>query len=351
MKKIILFIMLLSFIFIKPNINVLADSSSPIITWYEAIITNPNGAKTYENAWSSSGELDVVIPYESEVIVLQEYTNYNILYNNKEYWVPREDIAIKNEDFSLGNAYKLAEKVTILTIGESSVYSGPSSKFKKVGTLPTNTEFSYEYVTKKGDSSWVYIEDDNIKGWIQTMGSRGEDMVASKTNITIKLLEDYENTYYNLSIPKDTVLRSFYIYISGNGPGSIGYQVEYNGNKIWIHDSYESIFEITYNDNPTKPEIPKEDTNNNNQEENLPNNEDNNKLDFYTILYLSIGAAVLFSLTALVTIILMNKKNKNNNDNSINNNQTNINQQNNISSSVNELKNETNLNDMNKNNQ
>lgn len=335
MKKIILFILLLSFVFIKPNINVLADSSSPTITWYEAIITNPNGAKTYDNYFHQN-QLDLVIPYESEVIVLQEHSMYNILYNNKEYWVPAEDIAIKNQEFSLENASKLDEPVKALTMAERYVYSGPSSKFKKIGTIPRDTEISYKYVTKKNNSSsadWVYVEHDNIKGWILAVGGGGINELAYKTNITIKLLEKYENTYSKLSIPKDTVLNSFYVYNSGKSPAE--YQVEYNGKKVWISDtSWPSIFEITENnDNTTNPETPNEDVNDNNQDVDLPNNE-NNKLDFYTILYLSIGATVLVSITALVTIILMNKKfNKNNN----------INKENVINNS--EQKTETNLND------
>lgn len=349
MKKIILFILLLFFVFIKPNINVYADSAVPIITWYEAIITNPNGAKTYNSDWSSSEKLDDVIPYESEVIVLQEYSNYNILYNNKEYWVSAEDIAIKNQEFSLGNAYKLVEKVAALNPYETRVYSGPSTEFKLVGTLPANTEFNYEYVIKykeTNDIDWVYVECDNVKGWILTTNGRGDNELAYKTDISIKLLDDYKNTYTDISIPKGTILKCFYIYNSYYGQ----YQVDYNGKKIWIYSSGENIFEIMNNDDSLNTETSNDDIKDNKLEENLSIDENNNNFNFYIVLYLSLGAAVLVSLTALVTIILMNKKNKNNCDNSINNNQININHQNNINSSSNEVKNETNLNDINKNN-
>lgn len=317
MKKIILFILTLtlSILFIKSDVNVYADSSSPVITWYEAIITNPKGAKTYASSWNPK-QLEVVIPYNSEVIVLQEHSLSCIMYNNKEYWISNEDFTVKSQDFSLENASKLDEKKEALTRYEMNVYSGPSSNFQKKGTLPKDTEFSYEYVIKRSDSSWYYwgyVEHENIKGWIQIIDDRGTNSLAYKYDATIKFLENYENEYLNITISKGTVLNCFAYYQNGKYPDT-GYLVEYNGNKIWIVDDHEltgteSIFEIIEKDeNTTIPETPSED--NSDQDENLPNNQDDDKLDFYTVLYLSIGAFVLVSLTALATIILMNKKYK-----------------------------------------
>ena len=135
-------------------------------------------------------------------------------------------------------------------------------------------------------------------------------------------LEDFKLN--NQHISKGTILKCLYygVFI-GNGPVYYSYYVEYNGKmeEIEFLDSDSPLVEK--NDaqvEQSTEQTPTEEKENLN-EQNIPENtkdevqttdkQQNNKLDYYTIIYLCIGAAVLIALTSMVTIILVNKKNQN----------------------------------------
>lgn len=318
MKKIILFLLIITSLFIKPNIDVKADAFSPIITAYEAIVTNPNGAKTYNGYWidSNNNNLnDFIIPYNSEIIVISEESDVaKVKYNSKEYYISLADISLKNEEFALNNATHLDSPKKVLTTFETNMYFGPSNKFKKVTSIPKETELSYEYMIKGqwSEPSWIYVKHNNYKGWIQFAGGKF-DMVANEVNYNVILLQDLDLD--NQHVEKGTILKC--LYHLDMDYGQVDY-VSYNN----------KIIEISYNvDSPkvekTDAQIEqtteeKENLDEQNINENTTNGdetkstEQDNKFDYYTIIYLCIGAAVLIALTAMVTIILVNKKNKSN---------------------------------------
>ena len=182
MKKIILFLLIISCIFIKPNIDVKADASAPVITAYEAIITNPSGAKTYKGEWISEDSItDVVIPYNQELFVISEtYNAVQVKYNNVKYTISKDDVTPKSGDDSLKNATKLDRSQRVLSLYGGKMYSGPSTKFKEITSIPKETELSYEYAVNASYApSWIYIEYNNHKGWVQALDDRGNLLVAT----------------------------------------------------------------------------------------------------------------------------------------------------------------------------
>ena len=323
MKKIILFLLIISCIFIKPNIDVKADSSVPVITAYEAIITNPNGAKTYKGEWISENSItDVVIPYNQEVMVVSEYANsVQVKYNNVKYSISKDDITPKNGEYSLSNAEHLDKKVYVLIpYREVDMYSGPSNKFKKITSIPKGTEVGYEYKIK--GSSWIYVEYNNNKGWISAAGDKGAGFIfPERVNYNVVALEDFDLNGNHIS--KGTVLKCLYYLLSrGSGPDRYSYYVEYNNKmeEIEFSDLQSPLVEKTdaQVEQPSEPTKDDEQENTVEQdilddkqtEEETKNTQQDNKFDYNTIIYLCIGAAVLIALTSIVTIILVNKKNK-----------------------------------------
>ena len=321
MKKIILFLLIITSLFIKPNIDVKADAFSPIITAYEAIVTNPNGAKTYNGYWidSNNNNLnDFIIPYNSEIIVISEESDVaKVKYNSKEYYISLADISLKNEEFALSNATHLDSPKKVLTTFEINMYFGPSTKFKKVTSIPKETELSYEYMIKGqwSEPSWIYVKHNNYKGWIQFSGGKYNN-VATEANYNVVLLQDLNLD--NQHVEKGTVLKCLYNldrdyeqldYVSYNNK-IVEISYDFGSPKV---EKTDAVIE-----QPSEPAKTEEQKNTDEQTipDNKPNEEEtkikqqDSKSDYTTIIYLCIGAAVLIALTSMVTIILVNKRNK-----------------------------------------
>jgi len=319
MKKIILFLLIISCIFIKPNIDVKADASVPVITAYEAIITNPDGAKTYKYETLAEHYItDVVIPYNQEVMVVSEYANsVQVKYNNVKYSISKDDITLKNGEYSLSNATHLDSPKKVLNLYGSVMYSGPSAKFKKIITIPKEMELSYEYALDASYApSWIYVEYNNYKGWIQILDGRGNLEVAEEVNYNVIALKDFELN--NQHITKGTVFKCLYYYSSMGGEQ---HYVQFNNKIAMIHSSSSNdspLVEKTDAQVEQSSEPVKTDEKEDIDEQNITDDkqiepltpQQNSNFDYTTIIYLCIGAAVLIALTSMVTIILINKKNK-----------------------------------------
>ena len=308
MKKIILFLLIISCIFIKPNIDVKADASVPVITAYEAIITNPDGAQVNGGGWISDDNIIRIIPYNQEVMVVSEgYSYVQVKYNNVNCTISKKDISLKNGEYSLSNAEHLDEKVYVLIpYGTIDMYSGPSNKFKKITSIPKGTEVGYEYKIK--DSSWIYVEYNNNKGWISAAGDKGAGFIfPERVNYNVIALQDFDLNGNHIS--KGTVLKClYYLVFGGSGPDTYSYYVEYNNKMEVINFSQiDSPLVEKTNAQVEQSSEPKK-TDEKEIEPLTP--QQNSNFDYTTIIYLCIGAAVLIALTSIVTIILVNKKNK-----------------------------------------
>ena len=137
-------------------------------------------------------------------------------------------------------------------------------KLKVVGTIDKNTIISSDIWDDMYDECRIYYEKGNVKGWIFAPNLESNN-------------EDEENTpCYGLT-----------------------YEIE---------DEEEDNEDIIGSDD-NKDDIEKPSEEKLNGVEEIPIQE-NNKENKMQIIYLCIGAALLMSLTAVVTIILINKKRK-----------------------------------------
>ena len=231
MKKIIYLVLLL---ILMPTL-VFADSSSPSIMGYDAIVTNKNGAK------ESHG--DAVIPYNTKVHVYNEYDDYaEVEWNDqKDYVVKRKDIAPyreeyipndkdikKNSDYYDGVPLEKIEKDIIvyeknglkLSKGPAEIYN----KYDKVVPYKTKLRITYEA------GYWYYVDDGEYKGWVSI-----NDTIALRNYIDILLLTDTkmvdDDNNYLSTIPAETIINKNNIYHLSDGSK---YLVNYNGEEGYI---------------------------------------------------------------------------------------------------------------------
>ena len=301
MKKIILLFLFVFCLFIGFR-NVSADAAVPKLTIYEAIVTNSKGAKALSGpdldlqiAYFENEELtQSVIPYNQVVIVKEELGGMALIeYNGKKYAVDTNDISAKNTKYSLDKATHLDKAEEIITGYETDIYEGPSDKFKNLGKVPKNVILEYSY--KAGD--WLYIEYNGIKGWFQSQ-------YGVVDNREITLLADYKD-FEKTTIKKGTVLKCLYSMWHIRG---VSCYVEYNGKKGWVlsDDYYDDIkyFNLEY--------VSEEEPEPSSQEEPvLEPSTQKEEPSIYNSVYLYICGAIIVAFTALVTIILINKKKNN----------------------------------------
>ena len=295
MKKIILLLVFSLCIFTGLIMGAYADVASPTLTIYEAVVTNKDGAKALSGAdldlqiaYFGNEELtESVIAYNQVVIVKEEMGGMALIeYNGKTFAVSTDDISAKNTKYSLDKATHLDKTEKVITRYETDIYEGPSDKFKYLGKVPEDVILEYSY--KAG--YWLYIEYKGTKGWVYSKFGSTDDR-------EITLLADYKD-FVKTTIKKGTTLKCLYSMWYRVGESCY---VEYNGKKGWIDSQdYETdvtYFELEYNSEEDPDPIPEPSS----QEE---------KPSIYNSIYLYIGGAIIVALTALVTIILINKKKK-----------------------------------------
>ena len=241
-----------------------------------------------------------------------EYYSMNNVYYEKDNikgWIidEKNDVIAKDNDEDRIKDY--------ITTKEINIYDS-SDKKNIVSKLPVNTKFTNDY-----DSySVYYYENDNVKGFIipdknEIIYSNNETKVELRKDI--KLYEEADTTSKVITTLKSgTTFNSE--YFTENNPGIIYYE---NGDtKGWIYYTYKDRLTDEEDDdniilaNDYKNENIKE-----NEEikpiEEIKQNEEKNEIKAekpkkdYT-LYICIGIAVIISITAIVTIILINKKKK-----------------------------------------
>ncbi len=215
---------------------------------------------------------------------------------------------------------------------------------KKVGIIKANTKTNLTLYTLDAWYSDYYVEYDNVKGYVED-----EVVFPKQETLDFKITEKikvYETLKYNddgdlisklvTTLPKSTAFSSNY-YLIFNGWVVIYYE---KGNvKGWISENegtynseeegeeYRDIADVLgfeYPEDENILEDKEEETGDNeNVETEQPTevvpedvvsdvkNDDKPSSNSNQILYLCIGAAIVISLTAVVTILLVNKKKKN----------------------------------------
>jgi len=210
------------------------------------------------------------------------------------------------------------------TIEEKKIYKSPKEK-EVIATIPKDTnvniiyvyndepKFPYYYVSYDGKKGWVKAEAIEIEGnsflnMLNQVVTTNSTYKVDNSN-GISMYKEYNSTSEILeTIPNNTILDVKYELIGNyHWPW---YQVEYNGKTGWVKG--ENV-KIDDNGTTSQPD------NNNTEEEqetNIPNTEDTTmekdeeqeKLSPREIIIICITTAVVASLTAFVTIKLINKK-------------------------------------------
>lgn len=207
----------------------------------------------------------------------------------------------------------------IKSVNELTLYNNPKTEEETGVTIHPEVELNTIYTySSEVHNPYYYVDYNGTKGWVKTIYEDNVIMnIAYKANQEMSLKVDnkegaalYKNPSNKNSsigiIPYETKLTPTY---SLNGSHTEEwYQVKYNDTIGWVNlqdVSYYNEDNSTIPEQPTKPDDVIDTEVNTNQ----TNNSINEKIIYY------VCGAVILSLTAVVTILLVNKKKKEKNAN------------------------------------
>lgn len=237
------------FVCLTPYI-VRADSGGPMLTSYDVIVTNVEGADLVDiNYDGNKSTIKIKKHLDYDTIIKEIYSEEYI--NNELYgYSGKESAYVKLSDVKIYGNYNLSDfdnygKGKIYVYKEGAyLYKGPSVIYGKVDgevMIPIGEELDYQY----RDDLFAYVTYNGVSGWIiiDTMyASPYEDEVSALVSTKDKgELYTIEDTYlYTLPehgekkevfIPKGTIVNFQYRYYYNKA-----YYVEYNGTSGWIID-------------------------------------------------------------------------------------------------------------------
>ena len=225
MKKILLCLISL---FICSNVYALTD--------IELYINNPEGVK----------QDDIVIPYQTKVKLVEAVEtkeDVTISYNEKNISVKKTDVKLVTEEFNGTDGKELDKEVNIKLYGIVNLYKGPNNVLFSVlnNTIPENTELTYKYVY---DDKYAYVTYNGANGWILldttkeviATKEQGSVIIINPGNINVKKAINGE--YTKVDIPANTILT--YNYTT-----KYQYNVIYNSENLWISQNGTDAFVVS----------------------------------------------------------------------------------------------------------
>ena len=250
MKKIIK--LLIITVMLLP-ITVLADMGAPMIQPYYAYIKKEGGIT------AKCGSESVTIKKDEKVKVTYEYYNEaGIEYNGKSCIINIEDIKAVEEEYKpadhIDEIKKLdsPKKIKIVKTDGVDIYSGPSTVYNKIASIPKDKELKYSY--SSGDDNgrkpiWLYVEYQEYRGWIKTgEGADGENYILFEFNNEIPIIHDIKLTKSDntsITVPKDTKINSGYMMCETFNCWYNSYYVNYNNAYGHLDLDYRIIEETT----------------------------------------------------------------------------------------------------------
>lgn len=207
------------------------------------------------------------------------------------------------------------------TINEVNLYKSPKEK-EVIATISKDTDIEVEikyFYNDEPYSPYYYVSYNGKEGWMKygtkiegityyTLLSYPNGTYTVDNNDGISMYKDYNSTSEILeTIPHNTILNVKYVL--GAPQGWSLYQVEYNGKIGWVKGEKVKV-EINESITPNpeeNPSVPDEELD---QEENLPitNEQEEEKITTKQMIIICVVGALILSLTAFVTIKLINKK-------------------------------------------
>lgn len=232
-----------------------ADGAGPEIVSYDAYVINPKGAPYYDWDLKKKGTID----YEKKLRIYNEYTMDGEIYgviedknSDDEYYVSLNDIAPAKKVLTKKDAKAIKNPMTIYVYKDMELYNGPSAVYGKNGSVITKgTEVTVKYADTKNINVFLYVEYNDISGWLPYYGNPQDIEVTYVTKIT---KDDLASTLYvvndvkyykdldNLKKSSGTIEKGTKIstkYYSANLDltdyfWTEAYLVEHNGEKVWI---------------------------------------------------------------------------------------------------------------------
>ena len=177
LKKILILLILFIPIFVN------ADMGAPVLREFEIVVVNPNGVDYTPYQYS-----DVADPHLAKDTIVYVKAEYNGTY---EIGVKDSDTIIsigtidsldgfsivqeevdptKTENDKSIIKYDSKQKAIVNNENGVDILQGPSTVYKKVGTIKKGTELEYEYAIK-GESgiTYIYVTYDGKKGWVDIL--------------------------------------------------------------------------------------------------------------------------------------------------------------------------------------
>lgn len=268
----------------------------------------------YNEASINSGTKDIVklgtslkIKYKyTYSINSKKYFMYYVQYNGKNGWIETQ-----------GGLVEYKNKIG-LCVDDMVVYENSNIESSKVITIPKNTEFKilYDYYDKT--QFWEYIEYQGKKGWVMVKNGLGIRIIQRYSLTAKEGLKLYDKPSEEAEeldlVPKGTMVYSKYNYIIDNKDSDWLYVHFNNKNgwikgevgKVWLLENVEeslfdeSIFEIK-EEPEEKEELP---TIEKPQEPVVKNSSPRE------IIVFSVVGGLSLVVTALVTILYVNREKK-----------------------------------------
>ncbi len=249
MKKLsrilVLIILLLPFI-------VRADVGGPMLTSYEVIINNQNGAVEYSYDYktntisASTAYLEkgkVIEIYDERYFDGELYLSYWDERYDDNFYIKKSDVLINGEDLIepglnyIGDDYLYAIEDLELLKGPGQIYDKANNGFVPKGSTMKILagDEAYWYVEYNGNRGWVLEESTN--GIVSPVAFEREDTYTNLTKKVTLFNNPNDSAGTTVDIEIGTKFKSKYEY--GNG----WYGVEYNGELKWIKESDTIVYD------------------------------------------------------------------------------------------------------------
>ena len=223
MKKIILFLVLL---FVSTNVYALSAAN------IELYVNKPDGVEVNDN----------IIPNQSAVTLLDEYEGKDealVQYNGESITIKKEYLKLKDEILTSEHGHKLDKEETakVFVNAGLEIYNGPSKNLYKRANkvIPALTEITYSYIDNEEntDNKYVYVTYDGVSGWVLlniideevAIKENGKIMIINPDNIELK--DDIYGNKVDNTIEENTILE--YEYYT-----KYQYNVKYQNNSLWL---------------------------------------------------------------------------------------------------------------------
>lgn len=287
----------------KPNVYYYSNSING------TVLAN-KGIKMHNGPASGFSSVGEIIPKGTELKFIYKYMDswYYVEYKGTKGWINGYS---GNIGFASNSKYITPKEVQII------------DNNKVVGIIPENTIINNYYELDVWNRNKIYVTYNNISGYVYT-NKLGYIERESNAQFFSEIISKIDRNLYETASTKSTILNSdikdteeIRVVATIGDHLPIWNYIEYKGTYGWVRNiAYDEDFDKTeieiIDDNPTAPEIigdieKKEEQT---KEETKEETKTTKKFTAEQIILLSIGSAVVISLTAFVTIILVNKKKK-----------------------------------------